>query len=98
MTHELARPEAVEPRDGFRVWLSYTDGAAGEVDLSDFAGRGVFEAWNDRELFEAVHITSYRSVSWPGELDLCADMLYMRLTGKAVDDLFTGVRTDYVNA
>lgn len=98
MAHELVWPAAVEPRDGFRVWLRYTDGTAGEVDLSDLAGRGVFEAWDDRELFEAVSITQYRSVSWPGELDLCADMLYMRLTGKAVEELYTGLRADYVNA
>ena len=88
----------MEARDGFRVRLHYTDGTAGEVDLSDLAGRGVFEAWNDRELFKAVSITPYRSVSRPGELDLCADMLYMRLTGKAVDELYTDLRPDYVNA
>lgn len=86
MTHELVRPTAVEAWDGYRIWLRFTDGAAGEVDLCDLAGHGVFEAWNDRDLFEAVHLTSYRTVSWPGELDLCTDMLYLRLTGKAVEE------------
>ena len=32
---------AVAPRAGYRVWLRYSDGASGEVDLSDVAGRGV---------------------------------------------------------
>ena len=31
----------VKPRAGYRIWLQYSDGAAGEVDLSRFAGRGV---------------------------------------------------------
>ena len=33
----------VEPRDGYRIWLRYSDGASGEVDLSDMAGRGGFK-------------------------------------------------------
>ena len=44
----MIRPTDVEPRSGHRSWLRFSDGAAGEIDLSDLAGRGVFEAWNDR--------------------------------------------------
>lgn len=84
---ETKRPIEVEPRDGYSIWLRYDDGAAGVVDLSDIAGRGVFGAWKDRSLFEAVHLPPHRGVSWPGELDLCADMLYMRLTGESYEDL-----------
>jgi hypothetical protein len=44
--HSTHRPRPVEVRArlGFRLWLRYDDGTAGEVDLSDFAGRGVFRA------------------------------------------------------
>lgn len=31
---ERLRPTAVAPRDGYRIWLRYSDGTAGEVDLS----------------------------------------------------------------
>lgn len=75
-------PIAVEPRKGFRIWLRYTDGAEGEVDLSDLAGGGVFSAWDDRACFEAVHVTEYGAIAWSEELELCPDALYMRLTGK----------------
>ena len=51
----MIRPIAVEPREGYRVWLRYPDGAKGEVDLSHLAGRGVFKAWDDRACFETVH-------------------------------------------
>ena len=50
----------VEPRDGYRIWLRYSDGAAGEVDLSDMAGRGVFKVWLDRAFFEGVHVSRAR--------------------------------------
>ncbi len=54
----MVRPTSVESRDGYRVWLRYSDGAAGEVDLSHLAGRGVFAAWNDRACFDAVRVTT----------------------------------------
>ena len=44
----MIRPIEAAAREGFRLWLRYDDGASGEVDLSDLAGRGVFAAWIDR--------------------------------------------------
>ena len=38
LAEDLIRPTHVEARLGFRVWLRYSDGAAGEIDLSDLAG------------------------------------------------------------
>ena len=49
----------VELRDvEYRIWLRYSDGAEGEVDLSDIAGRGIFERWNEPGFFEKVYIAS----------------------------------------
>ena len=83
----LPRPIAVEPRDGFRIWLKYDDGEEGEVDLSHIPIIGFFKAWNDREVFERVYITEYRSVAWTEDIDLCPDDLYMRMTGKTLEEL-----------
>ena len=47
----MIRPTEVEPRDGSRIWLRYSYGADGEVDLSHLADRGVFAAWDDRAFF-----------------------------------------------
>ncbi len=74
----------VEPREGFKVWLRFDDDIEGEVDLSDLAGRGVFSAWSDRAFFESVSLGPDRGITWPGELDLCADSLYFGLTGKSL--------------
>ena len=86
-TSPLPRPVAVEPRDGFRIWLKYDDGEEGEVDLSDIPRRGFFAAWNDRSVFESVYITEYRSVAWTEDIDACPDYLYMKLTGKTLEEL-----------
>ena len=83
----MIRPVEVEPRDGFRIWLRYSDGAAGEVDLSDVAGQGVFEAWNEPGFFDRVHVTPHRAIAWSDEIELCPDSLYMEITGKSWDEL-----------
>lgn len=88
----------VEPRAGYRIWLKYSDGASGEVDLSGFAGRGVFVAWNDRSFFESVEILGGRVIAWSKDIDLCADALYLQLTGKPIQDLMPGVALSGIDA
>jgi len=88
----MIRPLAVKALPGYRLWLRYSDGAEGEVDLSDLARRGVFKAWEDKAFFEAVTIDEAGAVAWGEGIDLCPDALYLRLTGKAPDDLFPNLR------
>ena len=81
----MERIVAAQARPGYRLWLRFTDGAEGEVDLSHLVGRGIFARWNDPAEFAAVRVDSLtRTVSWPGDIDLDPDVLYARVTGKAV--------------
>jgi hypothetical protein len=50
-----------------------------EVDLSDVAGHGVFEAWSDWAFFDSVHLGSHGVIEWSSDLDLCPDAMYPRL-------------------
>lgn len=88
----------VEPREGYRIWLRYSDGASGEMDLSDMAGRGVFEAWLDRTCFEGVHVSGHGSIAWGDDIELCPDALYMELTGKSAEELFPALADRPVDA
>ena len=81
------------PLSGYRIWIRYDDGVEGEVDLGHLAGRGVFKAWTDRAVFEAVHVDRSGAVTWNEDIDLCPDALYLRLTGKAVEELFPKLKT-----
>ena len=87
-------PVAVEPRDGYRIWLRYADGVEGEVDLSDLAGKGLFVAWRDRVFFENVRIGEWGEIVWGEALDICPDALYLQLTGQSVEDIWPGVTAD----
>ena len=80
----MNRVAQVEPRDGFRLWLRYSDGSAGEVDLSGMAGKGVFRAWDKPGLFDRVHVAAHGAIAWSEEIELCPDALYIELTGKSV--------------
>ena len=85
----MIRPVEVEAKQEYRIWLRYEDSSSGEVDLSHHVGRGVFKAWDNPAVFENVRITNYGSVAWgdSDDLELCPNDLYMRLTGKTLDDI-----------
>jgi hypothetical protein len=89
----MVRPSAVRAVGRYRIWLRYEDGTEGEVDLSDLAGRGVFTAWDDSGVFSKVKLGSHGAIEWPGNVDLCPDSLYLRLTGKRLDGIFSGPDT-----
>jgi hypothetical protein len=81
-----------KPLKEYRLFVRFDDGISGVVDLSDIAGRGVFEAWRQDGVFGQVRVTEAGAVQWPGELDLCPDSLYLRLTGKQPEDIFPSLR------
>jgi hypothetical protein len=83
----LIRPIQVRALPNYRLYLEFSDGAKGEVDLSGLAGKGVFEVWNDYSFFEQVHVAEHRAIQWNAELELCPDALYMQLTGKTPEVL-----------
>ena len=88
----MIRLTAVEPREGYRIWLRYSDGTAGEIDLAHLAGRGVFTDWHDRTYFETVHLAPAGGIAWGEDAELCPDALYLQLTGKAVTAVMPGAQ------
>ena len=88
----------VATRVGYRSWLRYSDGASREVNLSDLAGRGIFGSWLDRSFFEKVHVSPYGSIAWSDDVELCEDALYLRLTGKSVEEVMPAARLPSAHA
>jgi hypothetical protein len=87
-----------EPLPGYRLRLRYADGVTGEVDLSHMVGKGVFQLWNDPQAFERVSIGSGGEVRWSNDVDLCADALYLEITGKTPEEVFPGLKRTSANA
>jgi len=76
---EMISVTDVEPREGYWLRLTFSDGAVKDVDLGDLLSRGgVFAAIRDhRHLFEQVRLKpDSRTIEWPGDVDLDPDVLY----------------------
>ena len=86
----MIRPIGVEAKQAYRIWLKYEDGVNGELDLGHLAGKGVFKAWDVPGYFKTVRVTEYGSIPWgdTDDIELCSDALYMRLTGKPIEEVW----------
>jgi len=84
----MVHPVFVQALPNYRLFVRYCDGAEGEVDLSEFAGKGIFAAWDDPEFFRQVSIGEHRQIRWSDDIELCPDAIYLKLTGKTPDEYF----------
>ena len=86
----MIRPIGVEAKQTYQIWLKYEDGVNGELDLGHLAGKGVFKAWDVPGYFKTVRVTEYGSIAWgdTDDIELCSDALYMRLTGKPIEEVW----------
>jgi len=88
----MLKPVEVKALKNYRIHLKFSDGVEGEVDLSDFSGKGVFALWNDYSKFEQVHIGKSGEIAWNDDVDMDSDTMYMKITGKSVEELFPALR------
>lgn len=84
----------VTPLPDYRLYLRFADDVAGEVDLSDLVGKGVFACWKDQEVFRKVAIGTSGELLWPDNVDMCPDSLYLKITGMTADQLFPSLHSN----
>ena len=94
----MIRPVEIKPLENYKIWIKYSDHTEGIVDLKEFAGKGVFTAWNDYNFFKKVKIGSSGELMWGNLIDLCPDSIYMKLTGKKPEQIFPALKKESVNA
>jgi hypothetical protein len=86
---------AFEVLDNYRVRLRFEDGVEGEAEFSSHVGKGVFAPWTDYGFFRQANIGEHgRTLTWPGELDFCADALWLEVTGKQPEEIFPRLRQE----
>jgi hypothetical protein len=71
----------------YRLELKFADGVAGTVDLADWiVGQGgVMSALEDKSFFARVTVNDdIGTVVWPNDVDFDPEVLYGRVTGKAI--------------
>ena len=76
-TRTLARVTSVEPLEGFRLRLTFTDGLVREVDLSGDLWGQMAEPLQDADYFRQVRVDpELGTVVWPNGYDLDPDVLH----------------------
>jgi hypothetical protein len=75
MSARLPHVTRVEPLPGYQLRLTFDDGLTGTADLSELAGKGVFQALREPGFFAQAHIRD-GTVTWPGGLDLDPEGLH----------------------
>lgn len=78
----MLHPTSVKALPKNRIFIRYSDGVEGEIDLSECASKKLFAAWKDPAFFQKVHVGPYRQIRWSDEIELCSDSLYLKLTGE----------------
>lgn len=94
----MFKPIKVKALSDYKIWIKYSDGTEGEVDLSHLAGKGVFKFWEDVKSFQRVYIADGGAVTWNDRVDLCPDSIYLRLTGKSPEEIFPNLQSEKVDA
>jgi hypothetical protein len=74
---EIVHVTSVEVVGDHRLRLAFEDGAEGEVDLSAWQWRGVFEPLADPAYFRSVSLDNeLGTIVWPNGADLAPETLY----------------------
>lgn len=84
----MLHPISVRALPKHRIFIRYSDGVEGEIDLAGFASKELFAPWRDPVFFQSVHIGPYRQIRWSDEIELCPDSLYLKLTGQTPGQFF----------
>jgi len=94
----MIRPVTIKALKDYKIWIEYSNGESGVVDLSEYVGKGIFKRWEDYSVFEKVKIGSSGEILWDDDIDLCPDSIYLKLTRKNPEDLFPNLKENKVNA
>ena len=77
----IERPLEVKALNKYTIFVSFSDGVQGSIDLKHLAHKGVFHQWDENNLFMQVHIDDYGAIAWNNDIDICPDSVYLQLKG-----------------
>ena len=70
------RVKNVTPTDDYKLMLTFTNDEQGIYDCSELLNFGIFKEFQDINYFKQVTVL-HGTVSWPHDLDICPDTLYL---------------------
>ena len=81
----MIKPIKAEALSKYRIKVTFEDGVTGEADLSDSAGKGIFQFWDIDNNFEKVYINKETDgIAWNEELEICPETVYEQVMTELV--------------
>jgi len=77
----MEKVKEIKALENYKLYLKYEDGVDGIIDLSDIAGKGVFEKFNDIVYFRNVKVGNFGEPNWNDELDIDPTSAYIDIKG-----------------
>jgi hypothetical protein len=75
----------IEYKGGFVYHVSFDNGKNGDIDLSEYVGKGpVFEPLQDQAFFKKASIEG-GTISWPNGADIAPETLYEKIDSQRSD-------------
>ncbi len=79
----------VSAAEKYKLFVQFSDGVEGVLNLEKHAGRGVFAAWDIDDNFSKVFIGAESgAITWPGEIDIDTYNAYCIIKGISPEDFF----------
>ena len=78
----MSKITKVEALDNYRLFVEFSDGVKGTVDMADRLFGPVFKPLKDPAFFSQVSVDEFGVVCWPNGADVAPDRLYKELAGK----------------
>lgn len=71
----MNRIKKVEALEDYKILVTFDNGEKRIKDMKPYLRKGIFKKLEDEEFFKSVKV-SYGTVTWGGNIDLCADSIY----------------------
>ena len=83
----ISKPIEIKAIKKYIISIKYSDGTEGEIDLSHLSHQGIFNAWENNDLFYKVYIDKETdAIAWNKDIELCPDALYLKLSNLSFDE------------
>jgi len=83
----ISKPIQVKAIQKYKIWIKYSDGTEGYVDLSHLSHHGIFKAWDEETFFNKVYIDKETdAIAWSKEIELCPNSLYLNIKGLTFEE------------
>ena len=72
--------EEAKHLDGHRVWVKFSDGTEGQVDLRNELGGPIFESLKDPDYFKQFTLEGH-TLTWPNGADFAPEYIHSLMPG-----------------